>query len=104
LGGRSQPESRHRTGRRCPMKGYFKVNLTGEDRILSKGSSRRTGEQRLALIERTLRKDGVEFVEDFDGDSVIVRYGDFVDDAMWVLESVRLKQTANLAETAEVCA
>lgn len=58
------------------MKGYFRINLTGEDRNLPRSSSRRTGEQRLALIEKTLRKDGVEFVEDFDGDSVIVRYGE----------------------------
>lgn len=86
------------------MKGYFKVSLTGEDCNLPKSSSRRTGEQRLGLIEKTLRKDGIEFVEDFDGDSVIVRYGDFVDDALWELESARLRQTTKVEETAEVCA
>ena len=83
------------------MKGYYKVNLTGDDHNLPKSSSKRTGEQRLALIEKTLRKDAVEFVEDFDGDSVVVRYGDFVDDAVWEVESARLKQTVE--ETAEVC-
>jgi hypothetical protein len=77
------------------MKGYFKVDLSGEDSALPKSSSRRTGEQRLALIEKTLRKDGVEFVEDFEGDSVIVRYGDFTNDAVW---------DAFRADPAEVCA
>ena len=65
------------------MKGYFKVNLTAEASDVSRSSTKRTGEQRLALIEKTLRKDGVEFVEDFSGDSVIVRYGDYLDDATW---------------------
>ena len=77
-------------------------SLTGEDRNLPKSSSKRTGEQRLALIEKTLRKDAVEFVEDFDGDSVVVRYGDFVDDAVWEVECARLKQIVE--ETAGVCA
>ena len=82
------------------MRGYFKVLLTGEDSSLPRSSSKRTGEQRLALIEKTLRKDGVEFVEDFDGDSVIVRYGEFVDDAAW--EAFR--KPASVEEPAEVCA
>ncbi len=34
-------------------------------------------------MEKALRKDGVDFVEDFEGDTVIVRYGDFMDDAAW---------------------
>ncbi len=83
------------------MKGYFRINMTGEDRNLPKSSSRRTGEQRLTLIEKTLRKDGVEFVEDFDGNSVIVRYGDFVDDVVW--DAYRAGP-ANIEEPAEVCA
>ena len=76
------------------MRGYFRVLLTGEDLNLPKSSARRTGEQRLSLIEKTLRKDGVEFVEDFDGDSVIVRYGDYVEDALWdtVLELAEAKE------------
>jgi hypothetical protein len=65
------------------MKGYFKVNLSAEASELSKSSSKRTGEQRLALVEKALRKDGVAFVEDFEADSVIVRYGDFINDAAW---------------------
>ena len=83
------------------MKGYFKINLAGEDRNLPRSSSRRTGEQRLALVEKTLQKDGIEFVEDFDGDSVIVRYGDFVSDAAWDAECARRKATEP-AETEEV--
>jgi len=86
------------------MKGYFKVNLTAEDRNLPKSSSRRTGEQRLTLIEKALRKDGIEFVEDFEGDSVIVRYGDFTDDAAWDAYCASLKPAANVEEPAEVCA
>ena len=83
----------------------FSVNLNGEGRNLPKSSCKRTGEQRLSLIEKTLRKDGVEFVEDFDGDCVIVRYGDFVDDAVWDLYRARvLTSPANVEETAEVCA
>ncbi len=86
------------------MKGYFKVNLTGEDCNLPKSSSRRTGEQRLTLIEKTLRKDGVEFVEDFEGDSVIVRYGEFIEDTAWDAYRARLASPASVEEPAEVCA
>lgn len=88
------------------MRGFFKINLTGEDSALPKSSSKRTGEQRLALIERALRKDGVEFVEDFDGDSVIVRYGDYVDDAAWDAYRASLAAPApeNVEDPAEVCA
>ena len=84
------------------MKGYFKINLTGEDCNLPKSSSRRTGEQRLALVEKTLRKDGIEFVEDFDGDCVVVRYGDFVDDPTWEADRSRASEPAT--ETEEVFA
>ena len=85
------------------MTGYFRVNLTGVDHNLPKSSSRRTGEQRLALIEKTLRKDGVEFVEDLDGDIVIVRYGDFVDDTVWdAYRAACLASPASVEETAEV--
>ena len=84
------------------MKGYFKINLIGEDSFLPKSSSRRTGEQRLALVEKTLRKDRIAFVEDFDGDNVIVRYGDFVDDASWEAECNRVGQMSD--ETEEVSA
>jgi hypothetical protein len=86
------------------MKGYFKVNLTAEDSALPRSSSKRTGEQRLALIEKTLRKDGVEFVEDFDGDCVIVRYGEYVNDAIWDAYRARVLASANIEEPAEVCA
>lgn len=87
------------------MKGYFKIDLTGEDSNLPKSSSKRTGEQRLALVEKTLRKDGIEFVEDFDGDSVIVRYGDFVDDAVWEADCIRRRRaTEPVTETEEVYA
>ena len=87
------------------MRGYFKVNLTGEDTGLPRSSSRRTGEQRLAVIEKTLRKDGVEFVEDFDGDCVIVRYGDFVDDSVWDAYRARTAEpVTSVEEPAEVCA
>lgn len=66
------------------MKGYFKIILHGEDSALASNSARRTGEQRLGLIEKTLRKSGTEFVEDFDADgNCIVRYGDYVNDAVW---------------------
>lgn len=84
------------------MKGYFKVNLT-EDCNLPKSSSRCTGEQRLALIEKTLRKDGIEFVEDFEGNSVIVRYGEFVNDAAWDAYQARFASPATIDEPAEVC-
>lgn len=65
------------------MKGYFRVLLTGVDRNLPPSSRTRTGEQRLTIIEKTLHKAGIEFVEDFDGDSVIVRYGNYVNDELW---------------------
>jgi len=58
------------------MRGYFRVNLTATTR-------KRTGEQMLLLIEKALRKDGIEFVEDCDGDTVIVRYGEFTNDIVW---------------------
>jgi len=83
------------------MRGFFKVNLSGEDSYLPRSSSKRTGEQRLALIEKTLRKDGIAFVEDFEGDSVIVRYGDFLDDATW---DASLKPAADVEEPVTVCA
>jgi hypothetical protein len=83
------------------MKGFFKIILTGEDSNLPRNSSKRTGEQRLALVEKTLRKDGIEFVEDFDGDSVIVRYGDFVDDALWDAECARQRKATEPATESE---
>jgi len=58
------------------MRGYFKVNLSAT-------SGKRTGENQLILIEKTLRKSGIEFVEDCDGDTVIVRYGEFANDVTW---------------------
>jgi len=87
------------------MKGYFKVNLIAEDSNLPRSSSRRTGEQRLALIEKTLRKDGVAFVEDFDGNCVIARYGEFVEDAVWDAYRTRTAESVtSVEEPAEACA
>ena len=66
------------------MRGYYLIRLTAEDSNLARSSNKRTGEQRLAIVEKQLRKDGIAFVEDFAADdTVIVRYGDYATDECW---------------------
>ena len=68
------------------MKGYAKINLIGEDEY-SKNSKRRTGEDRLSELEKSLTKSGVEYVEDFKNENtVIVRWGAYVNDELFECE------------------
>lgn len=72
------------------VKGWYKINTSATSQPL-KGSpnlkeraSRSTGESRMVEVEKVLRSQGIEFVEDFDSDgTVIVRYGAYADDDTW---------------------
>lgn len=83
------------------MKGYYWIKLAG---IASCATpAKRTGEQRLMLIERELRKQGIAFVEDFDTNgSVVLRYGAYCDDTLFDRE-VGNAQGNTMGEQQAIC-
>ena len=69
------------------VKGWYKINTAAVSQPkgnLKERASRSTGESRMVEVEKVLRAQGIEFVEDFDSDgTVIVRYGAYADDDTW---------------------